>query len=70
MLNLNLTAAERFVDSYRANHQDFFWDGWTLVKFKMTPAGATHRRGLFRNGSWGIADRIEADRTGVFKFRV
>lgn len=65
MLKLDLDGAERFV----AGYPNAYWDSWTMVIFKPTPAGATHRKGLFRNGSWGIATRVEPDETGRYKFR-
>lgn len=66
MLKLDLAAAERFVDG----HPDAFWDGWTLVLFKPSQAGATHRKGIFRDGQWGLANRVEPDTTGRYRFRV
>lgn len=66
MLKLDLAGAERFVDG----HPNAFWDGWTMVLFKPTQVGASHRKGMYRNGTWGLATRVEPDNTGRYRFRV
>lgn len=65
-MKLDLDAAERFV----AGHPDAFWDGWTMVLFKPTRSGEHHRKGLYRNGTWGIGNRVEPDAQGRYRFRV
>ena len=65
MLKLDLDAAERFV----TGHPDAFWDGWTLVLFKSTRSGEHNRRGMYRNGQWGIANRVEPNEQGRYVFR-
>jgi hypothetical protein len=66
MLKLDLDAAERFVASYPSA----FWDGWTLVLFKPTRTGENKTKGMYRDGAWGIATRVEADSKGLYRFRV
>lgn len=66
MLKLNLDAAERFVDGY----SNAFWDGWTMVLFKPNRAGEFNKHGMYRNGQWGMAVRVEPDAGGVYRFRV
>jgi len=65
MLKLDLPAAERFAEG----HPDAFWDGWTLIIFKQDKRGEYNRRGLRRNGQWGIASRVEPDVQGRYRFR-
>jgi hypothetical protein len=66
MLKLDLDAAERFT----AGHPDAFWDGWTLVLFKTDRRGEHNKRGMYRNGTWGVAKRVEPDETGRYRFSV
>lgn len=66
MLKLNYDAAHRFVDSYPPAR----WDGWDILIFKPTPAGASHSRGAFVNGQWGIQTRVSPDAEGNWKLRV
>lgn len=66
MLKLDLDAAERFVNG----NPNAFWEGWTLVIFKEDRRGEHNRKGMYRNGTWGIANRVEPDDTGRFRFRV
>ena len=65
MLKLDLTAAERFV----SGHPGAFWDGWTLVIFKEDKRGEHLSTGMRRDGKWGIANRVEPDSTGRYRFR-
>jgi hypothetical protein len=66
MLNLDYDAIHRFVDG----HPDARWDGWDMLLFKETPAGATHMKGAFVGGRWGIQDRISPDSNGKWVFKV
>jgi hypothetical protein len=65
MLKLDLAATERFVEG----HPNAFWDGWTMVMFKPTRAGEHNRKGMFRDGQWGIANRVDPDEQGWYRFR-
>lgn len=66
MLKLDYDGIHRFVEGY-ANAS---WDGWTVEIFKPTPAGFSHKRGAFRNGTWGLVTRISPDSQGKWKLRV
>lgn len=66
MLKLDLAAAERFVEG----HPNAFWDGWTMILFKPSNSGQHNRHGMLRDGQWGIANRVEPDTTGRYRFRV
>lgn len=66
MLKLNYDAVHRFAEGY----ENASWNGWTLELFKPTPAGYTHKRGVFRKGRWGIVQRVEPDAKGQWVFRV
>lgn len=66
MLKLDLSATERFVEGY----PNAFWDGWTMVLFKPRSSGEFDKRGVYRNGQWGIATRVNPDSNGVYTFRV
>lgn len=65
MLNLNLDAAERFVKGY----PDAFWDGWTMVLFKARPGAEFSPQGMYRNGVWGLATRVDPNSNGAYRFR-
>lgn len=66
MLKLNYDAVHRFVQG----HKSAYWDGWTMVIWKETPAGASSPLGLRRDGKWGIAKRVDPDHNGLWNFRV
>lgn len=66
MLKLDYDAVHRF----EAGYPNAYWDGWTLCLFKANPAGYSHKRGVFRNGEWGIVTRVDADEQGKWRVRV
>lgn len=47
-------------------NKNYFWDGWTLLKFKANPRAYTNRNGSFKNGTWGFVTRIEANQEGKY----
>jgi hypothetical protein len=66
MLSLDYAAAHRFV----AGHPGSKWDGWDIVMFAPTTAGAMSVRGAFVDGQWGIETRVSPDEKGKWVFRV
>lgn len=66
MLKLDYAAVHRFVEGY----PNASWNGWTLEIFKPTPAGYTNKRGVFRNGQWGLLTTVSPDDKGTWTFRV
>jgi hypothetical protein len=66
LLNLSYDAVHRFVEG----HPQARWDGWTVELFKPSPAGATHPKGAFRNGQWGILTRVGPDEKGKWRLNV
>ena len=66
MLKLDYDAVHRF----EARYPNAYWEGHTLCLFKEDPAGYSHKRGVFRNGRWGMLRRVTPDSQGKWKFRV
>lgn len=66
MLKLDIDAVHRFVEGY----DNARWEGWDVLLFKPTPAGASHRKGAFVNGKWGIQTRISPNSEGKWLLRV
>lgn len=64
--NLNYEQAHKFVEE----NENTFWHGWTMIQFVPTPRGATHPKGMFRNGKWGIANRVEPTVRGEWRVKV
>jgi hypothetical protein len=50
-----------------SNNSRALWDGWDIVIWKRNPNGATNKKGLYRNGSWGIADRYSVNSDGNWR---
>ena len=60
---LDYDQAHEWVD----NNRSAFWDGWDIVVFRRNHNGATNVRGMYRNGSWGIATKYPLNDDGTWK---
>jgi len=65
MLNLNELGVNLFIR--RAKDIYPYWDNYDLIIWKKDPSGFTNIKGLFRNNSWGMAERVPVSNTGVWK---
>ena len=65
MLKLNELGVELFIK--RAKDISPFWDNYDLVIWKKDPSGYTNTKGLFRNNSWGTAERVSVNGIGVWE---
>lgn len=64
MKRLNYEQAHEYVERSKTA----FWDGWDLILFTPTQAGATSARGIYRDG-WGMATRISPNSQGQWLVR-
>lgn len=65
MLYLTEKGVEVFIK--KAKGIDPFWDNYDLVIWKKDHSGFTNIKGLFRNNSWGMAERVSVSNTGVWE---
>ncbi len=49
-----------------ASNPAFFWDEWALVHFAPTKHGFSNKKGMLRNGQWGIANRFNCTQEGTW----
>ena len=70
MLNLTLKGVEVFIKRSRTKSQESYWDNYDLLIWKQNSNGFTDKSGLFRKGSWGIAEKIFISNDGVWKLPV
>ena len=47
--------------------QESFWDNYDLVIWNKNNNGFTNIKGLFRNNSWGLVDKISINEQGIWK---
>lgn len=52
---------------YTSNVQESFWDNYDLVIWNKNNNGFTNIKGLFRNNSWGLMDKISINDQGIWK---
>ncbi len=67
MLNLTEKGVEVFIKKYKSDKQESFWDNYDLIIWNKNNSGFTNIKGLFRNNSWGLADKISVSDQGVWK---
>lgn len=67
MLNLTEKGVDVFIKRYKSNLQESFWDNYDLVIWNKNNNGFTNIKGLFRNNSWGLMDKISIDDQGIWK---
>ena len=65
MLNLTELGVEVFIK--KAKNITPFWDNYDLVIWKKDQSAYTNIKGMFRNNSWGMADRITVNNNGIWK---
>lgn len=67
MLNLNLRGVEVFMKRIGSSRIESFWDNYDLLIWKKDINGYTRVDGMFRNDSWGTAERVAVNEKGIWK---
>lgn len=67
MLNLNSRGVEVFINRHKGRNQHSFWNNFDLVIWKKDHNGYTDKDGMFRNDTWGMAERIAVNSQGIWK---
>jgi len=49
---------------------NMFWDGWTVVVVDTRRHGIMQKNGIFFNGKWHIAHRVEPESDGTWSVPV
>lgn len=65
MLNLTELGVEVFIK--KAKNIVPYWDNYDLVIWKKNHSGFTSMNGMFKNNSWGIAEKFSVDKDGTWK---
>ncbi|HEY5445855.1 MAG TPA: hypothetical protein VIJ87_15580 [Pyrinomonadaceae bacterium] len=66
-MQLNISEAHRLVRTQRARGVDAFWDGYTIVFFNPQAKAIYSKKGIYRNGKWGYANRFPVGDDGTWK---
>jgi hypothetical protein len=67
VLNLTEKGVDVFMKRYKSNLQESFWENYDLVIWNKNNNGFTNIKGLFRNNSWGLMDKISINDQGIWK---
>jgi hypothetical protein len=65
MLNLTELGVEVFIK--KAKNVTPYWDNYDLVIWRKDSGGFTNIKGMFKENSWGIAERIAITDNGIWK---
>lgn len=68
MLNLTELGVEVFIK--KAKNITPYWDNYDLVIWKKDINGFTNVKGMFKENTWGTAERISVDSNGIWKLPV
>ena len=66
MLVLTELGVEVFKKRFNNSQQESFWDNYNLVIWKKNPGGYTDIKGMFRNDTWGMTDKVSVNDKGVW----
>lgn len=67
MLNLDYSAAHKFVREQRHLGNKVRWEGWDMVIHKPTAYGFKDPKGAFKDGRWGVEIRIPVNDAGIWE---
>jgi hypothetical protein len=66
MLNLTELGVEVFRKRFNSEKQDSFWNNYDFIIWKENPGGYTDVKGMFRNNTWGMTDKVSVNNKGVW----
>jgi len=68
-MNLDYSAAHKFVREQRKMGSNVRWDGWDIVFWKPTRHGWTNKNGSFdrKKERWGVESRVIVGNDGTWK---
>lgn len=65
MLNLTELGVEVFIK--KAKNIVSYWDNYDLIIWKQDTNGYTSIKGIFKNNTWGTAEKISVNNQGIWK---
>ena len=65
MLNLTELGVEVFIK--KAKNIVPYWDNYDLIIWKKDISGYTSIKGIFKNDTWGTAEKISVNNQGIWK---
>lgn len=65
MLKLNELGVNIFIKKARGVHP--YWENYDLIIWEKNPSGFSNIKGLFRNNSWGMAERVSVNNVGIWE---
>ena len=66
VLHLNHKGVDILIKKFNTNNKNAYWDNYDLILWNKNVGGYTNKKGLFRNNSWGIAEKVSVNNSGVW----
>lgn len=66
MLHLNPLGVEVFINRLKSKNIDPHWDNYDLIIWRKDASGFSNIKGMFREGAWGVAERISITNDGTW----
>jgi len=64
LLHLNVKGAELLVKRFASKNKIAYWENYDLVLWNKDHNGYTKKKGIFKNNTWGIAERVSVNNNG------
>ena len=58
---------EVFIERSKTQSQESFWNNYDLIIWKKDSGGITSIKGMFKENTWGTAERIAVANNGIWK---
>lgn len=65
--NFDIRSAHALVREQKSLGNDVEWDGWDIVFYRSAPQAKYSQDGVWRNGEWAFANRVELNSEGIWK---
>lgn len=66
MLHLNHAGAEILIKRFSSLNKLAFWDNYDLVLWNKNNGGYHDVKGMFKNNSWGVAEKVSVTNEGTW----
>ena len=66
MLHLNQAGVEVLIKKFSTKNKKAYWENYDLVLWNKSHEGYTNKKGIFKNNTWGIAEKVSVNNNGTW----
>lgn len=68
LLTLTELGVEILIKKNKLKNTDIFWDNYSVVIWDKSHNGFFNNKGMFRKNSWGISNKFQINKKGLWEF--